>query len=139
MNNKRNAHCVVRFLKVTMNCPSLPLTAKTNLFLTLFTVRTESTRLTHIRWQPFTFVDVLFPNNKIILLAQTLFSAQPGFLFSSAIEKKKKHTLPSLAQKFVVLHVSFLLTQATPAVKAPSRRCWYHLTRFRLINKTQRP
>lgn len=91
MNNKRNVHCMVRFLKVTMNCPSLPLTAKTNLFLTLFTVRTESTRLTHIRWQPFTFVDVLFPNNKIILLAQTLFSAQPGFLFSSAIEKKTTH------------------------------------------------
>lgn len=99
MNNKRNAHCVVRFLKVTMNCPSLPLTAKTNLFLTLFTVRTESSRLTHIRWQPFTFVDVLFPNNKIILLAQTLFSAQPGFLFSSAIEKKKKtHTAVSCSK-----------------------------------------
>lgn len=74
-----------------MNCPLLPLTAKTNLFLTLFTVRTKSTWLTHTRWQPFTFVDVLFPNNKIVLLAQTLFSAQPGgFLFSSAIEKKQK-------------------------------------------------
>lgn len=64
--------------------------------------------------------------------------AYAGFLFAS-IPWERKTTLPSLAPELLVLQVSFLLTQATPAVEVPSRMCWCHLTSFVLIHKTQRP
>lgn len=119
-----------------MNRLLLSTTAKKILFFTSFTVRTESTSLTHIRWQHLNFIGDVFSNNKIILGAQTLhFQQMLPSCFLLSIEEKKNNA----AQKFLVLQVSFLLTQATPAVEVLSRMCWCHLTSFTLINETQRP
>lgn len=64
--------------------------------------------------------------------------AYAGFLFASVLWERKT-ALPSPAPKLLLLQLSFLLTQATPAVEFPSRMCWCHLTTFVLIHKTQRP
>lgn len=81
-------------------------------------------------------VDVLFPNNEILLLVQTVcFQCSLASHFLLPLRKKCCH----LSLKSSLFFSSPSSWPSTPAVIIRSRMCWYHLTRFMLINKTQWP
>lgn len=120
-----------------MNCPLLFTSAKKVLFLTLFTLRTESTWLTHTRWQPFKcYCWCSLPKQwNPSAGSDSVFSAVWLLIFFCHWEKKYCHLLLKSSSFFS----SPSSWPSTPAVIILSRMCWYHLTRFMLINKTQWP